>query len=58
MTLFVLQATFLRRCWPLYEIWTTLVGKGPQALQLAGIPGGCGGLAQLYPDIIRGEGGI
>ena len=38
----VLQAHILQRCWPLYEMWSTLVGKGPQAVQLT-CPGGEGG---------------
>lgn len=33
------QAHLLSRCWCLYEMWSTLMGKGPQALQIL-LPGG------------------
>ena len=35
------HAFIFKRCWPLYEMWTTVVGKGPEALQFT-CPGGEG----------------
>ena len=32
-------ALIFNRCWPLYEMWTTLMGKGPEALWFT-CPGG------------------
>ncbi|GAX74106.1 hypothetical protein CEUSTIGMA_g1555.t1 [Chlamydomonas eustigma] len=54
-TLIVLdeKAELLSRCWCLYEIWTTLMGKGPQALHFTN-PIGVTGLAYMSPGVIRG----